>query len=286
MREAALAVLSVWDSLSASATFNPFWGEQFWQALAAREAQLPPALVTVLRNFGYVGPSTKGPPAAALRETLSRLSLLSAAPGGTGGFGIAPPAAAGVNPDLYRWHQQLAPDLKRAAPEIYSSLRAAGTANVREWLSQEFTGSRHSDSWVDLWTTATSIDFKLAAAAAAAGVGGMAAALNGDDSIEMGLRRLAAYVYQARTRDRTGAARMLAISPPGAGLDIAPSWLVNDVTIYSKNEHQRGERVTAADHVRQRQNKGDAKGDGKGKDGKGKGKGKGKGRGGGPDAAY
>ena len=102
----------------------------------------------------------------------------------------------------------------------------------------------------------------------------------------MGLRRLAAHVYQARTRDRTGAARMLAISPPGAGLDIAPSWLVNDVTIYSKNEHQRGERVTAADHVRHRQNKGDAKGDGKGKDGKGTGKGKGKGRGGGPEAAY
>ena len=36
---------------------------------------------------------------------------------------------------------------------------------------------------------------------------------------------------------------MLAVAPPGAGTDIAPTWLVPDATVHSKTEHQRDERV-------------------------------------------
>ena len=67
-----------------------------------------------------------------------------------------------------------------------------------------------------------------------------------DDQLEMKLRRLASYVYGNRTGDKIGAASMLAVQPPGAGLDLAPTWLVAEATQHSKNEHQREERVHKA----------------------------------------
>ena len=69
---------------------------------------------------------------------------------------------------------------------------------------------------------------------------------------------------------------MLAIKAPGAASDVAPTWLVSEVTAHSKAEFQRAERV------RKGGGKGDPKGKpdtGKRKDPKGKGKG-GKGGGG------
>ena len=36
---------------------------------------------------------------------------------------------------------------------------------------------------------------------------------------------LASYVYERATHDKVGAAHMLALSPPGGGRMIAPSWL-------------------------------------------------------------
>eukprot|EP00972_Heterocapsa_arctica_P019810 2922351-Heterocapsa_arctica.AAC.1 len=62
------------------------------------------------------------------------------------------------------------------------------------------------------------------------------------DNLEIGLRRLSAHVYELRTGNSSGAMHMLAVRAPGAGVD-APSWLVADVTTFSKAEHQRSERV-------------------------------------------
>ena len=64
-----------------------------------------------------------------------------------------------------------------------------------------------------------------------------------DDNLEIKLRRLSSYVYETRTGDQVGAASMLAVQPPGAGLDLAPTWLVTDATAHSKAEYQRTERV-------------------------------------------
>ena len=49
-----------------------------------------------------------------------------------------------------KWENQLAPHSKRAAREIYKSLRSAGATSVRDWLGQNFEGSRRSTEWTDL----------------------------------------------------------------------------------------------------------------------------------------
>ena len=67
-----------------------------------------------------------------------------------------------------------------------------------------------------------------------------------NDGIEIKLRRMAAEEYRARTGDLVGANRMLAVKAPGVGVDLAPGWLVSEVTQYSKVEHQRQERVKAS----------------------------------------
>ena len=67
--------------------------------------------------------------------------------------------------------------------------------------------------------------------------------LAANDACEIHFRRLAAYKYQVRTGDKSGAQFMLAVKPPGASTDIAPTWMVADATLHSKAEFQRGQRV-------------------------------------------
>ncbi len=148
----------------------------------------------------------------------------------------APAASAGS-----RWSHGLPADLPRAAPEIYRSLRAEAAANAREWLSAHFKGSRActNGEWTGLWNAATELDFFVDSLPADQVMQQLATS----DMAEMHLRALASHVYQARTSDSTGAAMMLAVRPPGVESDIAPAWLISDVTQYSKAEHQRWQRV-------------------------------------------
>jgi len=53
-------------------------------------------------------------------------------------------------------------------------------------------------------------------------------------------------VYEKRTGDHVGAMHMLTLTPPGASVDISPTWMVAGATTHSKAEHQRNERVAAA----------------------------------------
>ena len=89
-------------------------------------------------------------------------------------------------------------------------------------------------------------------------------ALDSDDSLEIMLRHLGAYFYEARTHDRTRAAMMRAVATPGFGRDVMPSWLVSDTTTFSKAEFQRSERVR--NEIRHWQQTDPPKGGGKGKD--------------------
>ena len=134
------------------------------------------------------------------------------------------------------------------APARHSSSRARnlpgtgrqGSANTREWLSSNFSGSKQSSQWLDLWNLATEVDYAMSQCQ---GAEQQLRRLATDDNLEIKLRRLSAHVYETRTGDRVGAAPMLAIQPPGAGLDLAPTWLVTDSTAHSKAEYQRSERV-------------------------------------------
>ena len=70
--------------------------------------------------------------------------------------------------------------------------------------------------------------------------------LGTDDNLEAHLRCLASVKFRMRTGDTVAAAQMLALHAPGSATDVAPSWLVADVTLHSKTEHQRSERLAAA----------------------------------------
>ncbi len=70
--------------------------------------------------------------------------------------------------------------------------------------------------------------------------------------IEIEMRALASQEYLARMGDRCGASQMLAVKPTGVGVDLAPGWLVSEVTQYPKAEHQRRERVESANRGRGR----------------------------------
>ena len=52
--------------------------------------------------------------------------------------------------------------------------------------------------WTDLWTTATTIDFRLAAER---NESALMAALASDDGLELALRRLSSFIYEKRTGD-------------------------------------------------------------------------------------
>eukprot|EP00959_Pyramimonas_sp_CCMP1952_P395738 8292080-Pyramimonas_sp.AAC.1 len=69
--------------------------------------------------------------------------------------------------------------------------------------------------------------------------------LNTDDRLELALRHLSAHVYEQRTKDYVGAARLRAVAAPGSAIDIAPNWMIGEATLHSKLEHQRDERVQA-----------------------------------------
>ena len=163
----------------------------------------------------------------------------------------------------------MGPKLKRAAPEIYLSCLSEGSQSIRHWVETNFSSMRGSEIWIELWDRASQIDF--GAAAHGANDQELLAWLASNDLVEVHLRRLASVKYRVRTGDKTGASQMLAIKAPGAASDVAPTWLVNEVTAHSKAEFQRAERV------RKGGGKGDPKGKpdkDKGKDPKGKGKGK------------
>jgi len=92
--------------------------------------------------------------------------------------------------------------------------------------------------------------------------------LGTSDQLEVALRHISAFVYEKRTGDSYGASQIRATVAPGSGTDVAPGWLINDVTLASRMEHRRSEQVAAETRRRKGNPKGGPKGDGKGKKGK------------------
>ena len=258
VRGRASEVLSLLNSYEAGQALGPYWTCHFWAAVAAPEEVRPfPAEIRrQLSASGYAGRATRSLPPESLREDLGRLATAPDPPLGNG-LGMTPaatrmPFAGGgeqlgsstvLAQEAQEWNLALPPNMRRAGAEIYRSIRSAGTTSVRNWLTQEYQGPRSGGQWVDLWTMATQADFALAKAPDAETALVM---LQSDDALELIFRRLAAFVYEHRTKDRAGAQAMLAVTAPGSGADIAPDWLVQQVTSYSKAEHQRSERVAAA----------------------------------------
>ena len=156
---------------------------------------------------------------------------------------------------------------------------AEGSRSAREWVETNFASARGSEMWIEMWDKASLVDIAVAEHDDDAS---LMARLASDDNLDTHLRRMASAKYKNRTGDRVGSQAMLVLKPPGASTDIAPSWLVQEVTLHSKFEHQRNERVAAATKIKTtvppRAPPNDGDGGGKGK-WKGKDKGRGRGQG-------
>jgi len=219
----------LWDQACAAAASDQHWLARFWAGVADYELRvgLHPSLSALVRAHGYTGGQSTAMPAASFGADLLRLRQ----------HGLQPVASQlpGTGDAAVRYDLQLAPGLRRAALEIYTGLRTQGAASTREWLTSNYPNAKSDHRWVDLWSSAVAVDFEIGQSQGAE----LERKLSTSDSLEMHLRRLASYVYEARTHDTKGAQRLLATRPPGMQLDIAPEWMVQDATAYTKLEYQR-----------------------------------------------
>jgi hypothetical protein len=154
---------------------------------------------------------------------------------------------------------RLRPDLRRAAPDIWKSVKAAGCPHFREWVRTVLLAKLSDAEKEHFWSVATMADFRLATLRSEEEI---LHVLSTDDSLEIALRELAAKVYELRHGDREGAKYLLAVSPPGMAVDIAPAWAVAEASLHTQASAKLARAVR----------------DGR-KGPKGKDKGKGKGRG-------
>ena len=115
-----------------------------------------------------------------------------------------------------------------------------GVGSTREWVKQDYNCPKVGAAWTDVWHMATEIDFKVGKIQSDTEL--MHVLVTSDD-MEMKLRRLASLIYESNHGDAHGAAAMLAVATPGMKKDVAPTWLINEVTAAAKMDHQRAERV-------------------------------------------
>ncbi len=221
------------------------WAPLFWQSVQ-NERQLyglDGDLQKVLESHGYIGDGTVGPPRVEeLKKTLLEHETLGGPAHGSGGsFARLADINEGANPEQLSWHLRLPPDLQRAAPEMYRNIRAEGSASVRQWVNEQHPTieQKQTPGYQDLYSAATIIDFELAECKTESAVMHKLAT---SDTLEIHLRKLASFVYYRRTKDKTGANRMLGVRAPGIGADIAPKWMLDDANAHSKVEFQRVER--------------------------------------------
>jgi len=58
--------------------------------------------------------------------------------------------------------------------------------------------------------------------------------------LEISLRELAAHFFEARSKDSRAAQVIRGVATPRRSDEITPCWLVNEATLHSKQENQRG----------------------------------------------
>ena len=258
---------------------QPAWAGLFWQAVKNESDLfgLTMAIRGVLTGHGYVGEHTYGPPRYdELKKQLSEMESLSGPPHGVGGAVLRGHSEQlqVADPEQMAWRLKLPADLQRAGPELYRNIRAEGVGSVRQWVNEQHAGleAKNTPQFQDLFMAATIIDFELAGCKTEVD---LMAKLATSDTLEIHLRKLGAFIYYRRTKDKTGANRMLGVRAPGTNADIAPKWMLDDANTHSKTEYQRIERGQKLSKLEHGGGYGGGKSDGKGRKG-GRGGGRGK----------
>ena len=139
-------------------------------------------------------------------------------------------------------------NMKRAAPEIYHNMRSSGVATIRAWVNEMFPHNMRTDHscemgqrYLELYNIATSLDFLISGKNSRE----IMTILGTSDQAEIGMRRIASFVFEKRTGDKAAAMSMLAVKPAGGATDVAPDWLVAEASIFSQSEYKRQERARA-----------------------------------------
>ena len=225
------------------ASLQPAWARSFWAEVGRREP-LEPRVRTLLLSHGYLGQGVGSPPRVKeLKEKLEELSIAGALAHTTSAFRDQDADPWPEEAGLDTWDAALPPDLKRAGPEIYTSMKSAGVRCVRDWINSMFSvDQRQHPQYVELFNLASLVDFKVRDAGSPAQVLSM---IGQCDTCEIALRRLASWIHEKRTGDKDAAQSMLAVKPSSFASDIAPSWLVTEASTYSQSEYKRKERARA-----------------------------------------
>ncbi|CAL1127775.1 unnamed protein product, partial [Cladocopium goreaui] len=200
-------------AMGASTVFAPYATTGHTTKLQAQASRLKDALTKAAAlNSTVPSEGTKGPPRTEeLKKQLQEIETLGGPLHGSGGtFARVADVGVGENPEAMSWHLKLPADLQRAAPEMYRNIRADGAVSARAWVNEQHPTPelKQSPAYQDLFTAATIIDFELAECKTE---GAIMHKLATSDTLEIHLRKLAAYVYLKRTKDRTGANRMLGV---------------------------------------------------------------------------
>jgi hypothetical protein len=239
------AVQRAVTEIGAKRTWCLTWGSELWRTVAAIDMQygLAPELRMLVASHGYHGGDSSTAP--RYDELVAGLSALAArgnlAMPATGGTLTPPPGLATQSDDIDfgRWSNALPPSLPRAALEIYGNLRAAGHANVREYLNAQ-QGLKSRAEWGEWWASAVIADQLISGARSNRD---LTALLSSSDTLEIILRKLAAVIYEVRTGDKAGALHIAAVVPPNVRKDIAPTWLISTAAQFSQAEFKTQLRV-------------------------------------------
>ena len=158
--------------------------------------------------------------------------------------------------------------LRRAGPEIFTSILSAGYPTLVSWLNEQFPLNvrDQNHTYLHFFNDLKAIDMALFPLSPQEKLHYLAE----HDSCELSLRHLASWIPERRTGDKDAAQAMLALQPSGSRMDIAPSWLVAESGLVSQNEHKRRERARGQKNYKDDQG-GGGKGVGEGKE-KGKAK--------------
>ena len=248
----------------------------FWKAVNHQQATygLREEIASLLQGHGFIGESSiSAPRVEALKKELGSFETQGGPSHGSATALLDQVSNTGAytGPEQMTWRLKLPGDMQRAAPEVYRNIRAEGVASLRAWVLDMFpVGMRDNNPmFQEMFSSATQADFDLAECKTEFA---LLQRLATSDNLEITMRKFAAFIYQKRSRDRSGAQHMLGVRAPGSATDVGPDWLIQSATVHSKLENQRSQCANT-------QSKGAPKG---GKDPKGgkTGNPKGKGRGG------
>jgi len=153
--------------------------------------------------------------------------------------------------------------MRRAGPEIFTSIIAAGYPSLVGWLNEQFPLNvrDQNHTYLHFFNDMKAIDMALYHLDPQEKLHYLAE----QDSCELSLRHLASWIHGRHTGDKDAAQAMLALQPSGSRADIAPSWLVGESGLVSQNEHKRRERARGQKNDKDHHVSG-GKGGGKGKD--------------------